>query len=187
MDVARRPAVRRRPTPRHPGGSDLARLAAGLTRHAGATGAVAPHRPWLSPLPDELAPAALEELTPGRHRAPTRLRLGLLDLPDRQTQEALEVDLAEGGGWLAVGGPRSGRTTLLRSILAEAVSRLGPADLHVHVIERGGGGLADEAPACRTPARASAAPTRSGPPGSSTGWRRRWPRVAPRVRTPPLP
>jgi S-DNA-T family DNA segregation ATPase FtsK/SpoIIIE len=128
-----------------PGGSDLARLAAGLTRHAGATGVVAPHRPWLSPLPDELTPAALEKLAPGRHRAPTRLRLGLLDLPDRQTQEALEVDLAEGGGWLAVGGPRSGRTTLLRCILAEAVSRLAPADLHVHVIEAAGGGLADDA------------------------------------------
>ena len=34
---------------------------------------------------------------------------------------------------------------LLRSILAEAVSRLAPADLHVHVIEAAGGGLADDA------------------------------------------
>jgi S-DNA-T family DNA segregation ATPase FtsK/SpoIIIE len=129
-----------------PGGSDLARLAAGLTRHAGATGVVAPHRPWRSPLPDELSPGTLEELSPGRHRDPTRLHLGLLDLPDRQAQEPLELDLAEGGAWLAVGGPRSGRTTLLRSVLAEAVNRLAPADLHVHVVEAGGG-LADEAAA----------------------------------------
>jgi S-DNA-T family DNA segregation ATPase FtsK/SpoIIIE len=130
-----------------PGGSDLARLAAGLTRHAGATGVLAPHRPWRSPLPDELSPAALEELSHGRHRDPTRLHLGLLDLPDRQAQEPLELDLAQGGAWLAVGGPRSGRTTLLRSVLAEAVNRLAPAELHVHVIEAAGGGLADEAAA----------------------------------------
>jgi S-DNA-T family DNA segregation ATPase FtsK/SpoIIIE len=130
-----------------PGGSDLARLAAGLTRHAGATGVGAPHRPWRSPLPDELFPAGLEELSPGRHREPARLPPGLLDLPDRQAQEPLELDLAEGGAWLAVGGPRSGRTTLLRSVLAEAVNRLTPAELHVHVIETAGGGLAAEAAA----------------------------------------
>jgi S-DNA-T family DNA segregation ATPase FtsK/SpoIIIE len=128
-----------------PGGSELARLAVVMTRHAGATGVAAPHRPWRSPLPDELSPAFLEELSSGRHRNPARLHLGLLDLPDRQAQEALELDLTRGGGWLAVGGPRSGRTTLLRSVLAEAVTRLGPAELHVHVIESGGGGLADDA------------------------------------------
>jgi S-DNA-T family DNA segregation ATPase FtsK/SpoIIIE len=127
--------------------SDLARLAGSLARHTVATGIATPHRPWRSPLPDELSSASLDELTPGRHRNPTRLHLGLLDLPDRQSQEALELDLAEGGGWLAVGGPRSGRTTLLRSVLTEAVTRLGPADLHVHVIEAGGGALADAAAA----------------------------------------
>jgi S-DNA-T family DNA segregation ATPase FtsK/SpoIIIE len=68
-----------------------------------------------------------------------------MDFPDRQAQEPLELDLAEGGGWLAVGGPRSGRSTLLRTVLAEAVSRLSPADLHVHVIDAAGGALASAA------------------------------------------
>jgi S-DNA-T family DNA segregation ATPase FtsK/SpoIIIE len=75
----------------------------------------------------------------------TRLLLGLVDLPDRQIQQELELDLAEGGGWLATGGPRSGRTTLLRTVLSEAVRRLAPADLHVHVLDPSGGTLATEA------------------------------------------
>jgi DNA segregation ATPase FtsK/SpoIIIE, S-DNA-T family len=76
-----------------------------------------------------------------------RVRIGLIDRPDQQRQELLEVDLRLGGGWLAVGGPRSGRTTLLRTVLAGAVRALGPADLHVHVLDAGGGALADEASA----------------------------------------
>ena len=44
------------------------------------------------------------------------MAIGLVDLPDRQAQEPLELDLGEGGAWLVVGGPRSGRTTALRTI-----------------------------------------------------------------------
>nr|WP_256461182.1 FtsK/SpoIIIE domain-containing protein [Blastococcus sp. PRF04-17] len=71
--------------------------------------------------------------------------IGLVDRPDRQLQEPLTVDLAEGGAWLAVGGARSGRTTLLRTVLGEAVHRLDPDELHVHVLESGGGSLAADA------------------------------------------
>jgi S-DNA-T family DNA segregation ATPase FtsK/SpoIIIE len=69
----------------------------------------------------------------------------LVDLPDSQAQRPLELDLREGGTWLAVGGPRSGRSTLLRSVLREATTQLGPDALHVHVIESGGGALAADA------------------------------------------
>jgi DNA segregation ATPase FtsK/SpoIIIE, S-DNA-T family len=55
------------------------------------------------------------------------------------------MDLADGGTWLAIGGPRSGRSTLLRTVLGEAVSRFGPDDLHVHVLEAGAGALGAEA------------------------------------------
>jgi S-DNA-T family DNA segregation ATPase FtsK/SpoIIIE len=70
------------------------------------------------------------------------LRIGLVDRPDSQSQEPLELDLAEGGTWLAVGGARSGRTTLLRTVLGEAVHRLGPDRLNVHLVEAGAGPLA---------------------------------------------
>src|SRR6185312_3303448 len=95
-------------------------------------------RPWLPPLPAHLTADELPVAGPG-------LRIGLVDRPDAQAQEPLELDLADGGGWLAVGGPRSGRTTLLRTVLAEAVRARSPEELHVHVLDHGGGGLATEA------------------------------------------
>lgn len=122
------------------GSTDLVRLTRALTRHGSAAGLRTPHRPWRPPLPDRLLSTDLPR--PADADSGARLSVGLVDLPDRQDQEALEVDLAEGGAWLAVGGPRSGRTTFLRTVLAEAVRRLGPDVLHVHVLDSGGGALA---------------------------------------------
>jgi S-DNA-T family DNA segregation ATPase FtsK/SpoIIIE len=121
--------------------SDLARLTQALVRQAQSTRTRSPHRPWRPPLPDRIGVADL----PGAPRSATRLRLGIVDLPDSQSQRALDLDLADGGTWLAVGGPRSGRSTLLRTVLREAVAQLGPDDLHVHVIESTGGPLGGEA------------------------------------------
>jgi DNA segregation ATPase FtsK/SpoIIIE, S-DNA-T family len=122
------------------GTSDLARLTQTLGRRAAEAGLQQPHRPWRPALPDHLSSADLRDLA--GDGAGSRLRLGLLDRPEAQTQEPLELDLARSGGWLAVGGPRSGRTTFLRSALAEAVAAFGPDRLHVHVLDHGGGGLA---------------------------------------------
>ncbi|SNS02260.1 DNA segregation ATPase FtsK/SpoIIIE, S-DNA-T family [Geodermatophilus pulveris] len=132
-------AVREAPA----GGSDLARLTAALARRAAEAGVVRPHRPWRPALPDRLSAADLGAHDPaGSTRPADRLLLGLLDRPEAQTQEPLELDLARAGGWLAVGGPRSGRTTFLRTVLGEAVTALTPDRLHVHVLDHGGGGLA---------------------------------------------
>lgn len=133
--------------PATPGATDLSRLVTALTRAAEERGTPAPHRPWRPPLPyritpEELAVAADE----GHGDGPlSRLALGLVDRPDRQSRETLHLDLADGGGLLAVGGPRSGRTTLLRTVLRAATARLGADDLHVHVLDTGGGGLCAEA------------------------------------------
>ena len=131
--------------------TDLTRLCHALSSHAEAIGRPAPHRPWLAPLPDSVTAAELERLVDGEARRAdadrTRLTIGLVDRPELQCRELLELDVAEGGTWLAVGGPRSGRTTLLRTVLGEAVHRFGPDDLHLHVIESGGGSLATAAAA----------------------------------------
>jgi S-DNA-T family DNA segregation ATPase FtsK/SpoIIIE len=124
-----------------PGGrSDLARITEATAQVAADTGTRRPHRPWHPALPDRVAAADLPAPVDGS--AGTRLALGLVDRPDRQAQEPLVLDLARGGGWLAVGGPGSGRTTLLRTVLAEAVTRLPPDRLHVHVLDHAGGALA---------------------------------------------
>ncbi|RBY86523.1 FtsK/SpoIIIE domain-containing protein [Blastococcus sp. TF02A-30] len=114
--------------------TDLARVVDALTVQARRSGMAQPHRPWRPPLPDRLEPGR----SAARPAGATRLPLGLLDLPDRQTQELLDLDLADGGGVLAVGGPRSGRTTLLRAVLRAATAALPPDRLHVHVVTAGG-------------------------------------------------
>lgn len=122
---------------------DLARVATALRSRAAQERVTPAARPWLPPLPDRLRAEDLD-----RWRAPestaTELCIGLVDGPDTQSQDPLVLDLAAGGGWLAVGGPRSGRTTALRTVLREAVHRLPPHRLQVHVLDHGGGGLAAE-------------------------------------------
>jgi S-DNA-T family DNA segregation ATPase FtsK/SpoIIIE len=147
------PAPSGRLQPAEPPGTttDLQRVVAALGDRARCDGLRPAGRPWLPPLPDHLEAGALEPWATGAR--PTRLRLGLLDVPDAQLQEPLELDLATGGGWLLVGGPRSGRTTALRTVLSEAVRQLPPRRLHVHVLDHGGGTLAREAaglPHCGT-------------------------------------
>ena len=122
------------------GGTDLQRLVRALAEAARSAGISSARRPWLPPLPDDLPAATLDHH--GGARPPTQLRIGLLDVPDAQSQTPLELDLAVGGGWLVVGGPRSGRTTFLRTVLTEAVRQLPAAAVHVHVLDHGGGAMA---------------------------------------------
>lgn len=126
--------------------TDLARVTRTLARHALTSGAGAPHRPWRAPLPDHLDPSSLP--APAWHggRAPRPVvHIGLIDVPDRQSQAPLELDLAEGGAWLVVGGVRSGRSTVLRTVLGEVIRTLDADALHVHVLDPGSGALAADA------------------------------------------
>ncbi|MGY1664945.1 FtsK/SpoIIIE domain-containing protein [Geodermatophilus sp. SYSU D00696] len=120
------------------GPSDLARIAEATARATDRAGVRAPHRPWQPALPGRVTAA---DLPVPSGSAPAQLPVGLVDRPDRQSWEPLVLDLSRGGGWLAVGGPGSGRTTLLRTVLAEAVDRLPPDRLHVHVLDHAGGAL----------------------------------------------
>lgn len=102
--------------------------------------------PWLQPLPEVLPldRFAAESIEPGQ------LVLGLQDLPERQTQKPLHWSPADDGHLLFIGGARSGRTSALRTILAQSVVRYSPSDLHLYIADYGNGALLPlaDAPHC---------------------------------------
>ncbi|GAA4109522.1 hypothetical protein GCM10022415_02730 [Knoellia locipacati] len=102
----------------------LASLAS-LLRAAARSGQVAePHRPWLPALGEHLD---VDEVGVEG--------VALVDLPAAQRQEVL---LHRGQGhWLLAGGPRSGRTTALRTVIASHVATPG-SPTQVHVIDTSG-------------------------------------------------
>jgi DNA segregation ATPase FtsK/SpoIIIE, S-DNA-T family len=111
----------------------------------------AAHRVWLPPLD---APPPLDELLgrprpqPGRGLAAPlaagalRVPVGLVDRPYQQRRDPLVLDLSDAAGHLAVvGGPRAGKSGALRTVLLACALTHTPAELGVHVLDFGGGGL----------------------------------------------
>ncbi|MDQ2660442.1 MAG: FtsK/SpoIIIE domain-containing protein [Actinomycetota bacterium] len=102
--------------------------------------------PWLLPLPTVLPLERFED----QQVDPTSIVLGLEDVPGEQSQRSLTWDVAERSHVLFLGGSMSGRTTALRTMLAQAVQQFSPADLHLYVIDFGNGALLPfvDAPHC---------------------------------------
>jgi S-DNA-T family DNA segregation ATPase FtsK/SpoIIIE len=124
--------------------TELQVAVAGLRRAAGPERRARPV--WLDPLPAALPLDAI--LDPGA--APVRpggpgwlaIPLGLADRPREQAQVPFAVDLNGSGGHLAlVGAPRSGKSTLLASLVAGLALTHDPGDVQVYAIDLGGGRL----------------------------------------------
>lgn len=111
----------------------------------------AAHQVWLPPLTepatlDELAPDLVVEpgtglYSPGWRGAGTlALPLGITDLPLEQRRETFAVSLSGAGGNLAVvGGPRSGKSTTLRTVVASIALTCTPLEAQIYVLDLGGG------------------------------------------------
>jgi DNA segregation ATPase FtsK/SpoIIIE, S-DNA-T family len=111
------------------------------------------HQIWLPPLSKMLA---LEELL-GKHKHGATdenhwqgpqpsgtlcIPIGLVDKPLEQAQELLMLDFSGAGGHLAVvGAPQSGKSTLLRTIVASFMVTHTPVDVQLYCIDLGGGML----------------------------------------------
>ena len=126
---------------REPGGqTDLVTIAAAVRRAAAQLGLTPVPPPWLPPLPGLLPLtdllAGFQAPDPGPDSAVRfRLPFGRIDLPDEQRQEPVAW---RSGAHLAVtGGPRSGRTTVLRT-LAQAAAVVLPPDSHLYLIDSTG-------------------------------------------------
>jgi len=121
-------------------------LVASLAR-AAETDGIEPVRPvWLAPLPEALPLSAVDSdaaapTTAGRSGAVTAV-LGLADHPREQRQGPLEWDLSGADANLVVlGAPSSGKSTLIRTLVASLSLRYPPTSLAAYVIDYGGGGL----------------------------------------------
>ncbi|MFE0377882.1 type VII secretion protein EccCa, partial [Streptomyces inhibens] len=108
-------------------------------------------RIWLPPLPDAIAldtVAGPLEVGPrgmqlAKRRGPLQVPLGLLDDPARQWQGQWYLDLTVAGGHAAViGGPQSGKTTLLRTLVLSLALTHTPQEVGIYGLDLVGGGLA---------------------------------------------
>ncbi len=115
--------------------TDLDRLVAAVSTAATLCAVPASPRPWLPPLPDvvtaaELAPPG----TPTGGAAP----LAMLDLPHEQRRDVLTFDATMPRHLLVAGGPRSGRSTLLRTLAAQVAQQCSSDQVHLYVIDGAG-------------------------------------------------
>lgn len=98
-------------------------------------------RIWLPPLPPVVELSAVAALD-SEDRAGLRAEVGLIDRPYHQRQDPLTVDFTTGGGHLALcGGPQSGKSMALRSIVAGLALNHSPQEIRFYVIDLGGGQL----------------------------------------------
>ncbi|SDS98392.1 DNA segregation ATPase FtsK/SpoIIIE, S-DNA-T family [Nocardioides scoriae] len=112
------------------------------------------HQVWLPPLElpdslDQLMGDLAETPEHGLHSPGWRSRgglvvpLGIVDRPREQRRDVLEADLSGAGGHVAVvGGPRSGKSTLLRTIVASVALTTTPQESQFYVLDFGGGTFA---------------------------------------------
>jgi DNA segregation ATPase FtsK/SpoIIIE, S-DNA-T family len=109
---------------------------------------------WLPPLGrsptlDQLLPALIPDPDAGLRAAEwpgNRLLVvpvGFVDKPFEQARELLLVDLAGVGGHLGIaGGPQSGKSTLLRTLISALALTHSPREIQFYCLDFGGGTLA---------------------------------------------
>jgi S-DNA-T family DNA segregation ATPase FtsK/SpoIIIE len=104
------------------------------------------HEVWLPPL-DE-SPAVNELLADTEWTAPRNLNgrlwmpIGVIDRPFDQRRDVLTVDLSGAqGNVVVVGGPQSGKSTALRTLIMAAAATHTPEQLQFYCLDFGGGTL----------------------------------------------
>ncbi|WP_446218858.1 type VII secretion protein EccCb [Micromonospora sp. IBHARD004] len=109
------------------------------------------HQIWVPPLAE---PPTLDELLPPLTRDPVRgltvardrrlltATVGLVDMPKEQRREPLRLELGGGGGNVGVvGAPLSGKSIMLRSIVASLALTHTPREVQFFCLDLGGGAL----------------------------------------------
>ncbi|MEU8695127.1 FtsK/SpoIIIE domain-containing protein [Streptomyces sp. NPDC048665] len=117
--------------------TDLAVLVDAIADGSRRMGFGEPHSPWLPPLPTHVALADLRQETGPAQGDLSPALFGVIDVPARQARSPLHLDLVDGEHLLIVGGPRSGRSTTLRTLAASVAMTTSPSDVHLYGIDCG--------------------------------------------------
>lgn len=92
---------------------------------------------WLPPLPAAVPLGSVVEPV-----GSLRCAVGVIDRPYLQRQDPLVLDLGGGGGHLAVcGGPQSGKSTMLRTVLTALAATHSAQEVRFYVLDLAGTGL----------------------------------------------
>ncbi|MFH9575035.1 type VII secretion protein EccCa [Streptomyces sp. NPDC017230] len=117
----------------------------------------AAHQVWLPPLD---SPPSLDALLPGLTAVEGRgltqpgyegagrlvVPVGIVDKPYEQRRDPLWVDFSGAAGHMQVlGGPQSGKSTLLRSLISSFALTHTPHEVQIYGLDFGGGGMASVA------------------------------------------
>ena len=101
------------------------------------------HRIWLPPLPPVIELSSLDMENAGSTAGQLSAPIGVIDRPYYQRQDQLVIDFHKHGGHLALcGGPQSGKSGALRTIVSSLALNRRPEDIRFYVIDLGGGQLA---------------------------------------------
>ncbi|MEV6170824.1 type VII secretion protein EccCa [Streptomyces sp. NPDC051954] len=144
------PAPESEPEPDEEGGDTLLSVAVDRLRDAGPPA----HQVWLPPLDQ---PASLDQILPPltpdpelglttvgwKGRGRLAVPIGIVDKPFEQQRDLLTIDLSGAGGHVAIaGGPQSGKSTLVRTILTALAVTHTPREVSFFCLDFGGGTLA---------------------------------------------
>ncbi len=100
------------------------------------------HRVWLPPLAESPTLDTLLAQDGRLGSAPLTVPIGLIDRPFEQRRDLLMAELAGAAGNVAVvGAPRSGKSTVLRTLVLALAATHDPADIQVYCLDFGGGAL----------------------------------------------
>ncbi len=119
-----------------PGPNDIARMVATISRAAAEASVPPPRKPWLS----ELAPIYnLKAMA--NPRTDAKLPLGVVDLPESQTQREVFYEPDRDGNVAIFGASGSGKSTALRTLAAAAAFTVRGGPMHVYGLDFGSRGL----------------------------------------------
>lgn len=137
VSLSRPPVIEPPPEPDAPEEEKISLMDAALQQLAG-LGRPA-HRMWLPPLG---IPPTLDQLVGIAPAGALRFPLALVDKPRQQRQDIWEVDLSGAGGHIAiVGGPQSGKSTAVQTLIMSAALTHTPEQVQFYCLDFSGGAL----------------------------------------------